>query len=105
MPIHDWTRVPSGLIHHFHQDRSIEIACTLNRGRLPKGCARSSSSAPDRATPLCCPTPEPSLIAGQGKCSWSEPGRCGARLLLVERALPMVSDPEVVEGPGRDPGN
>jgi hypothetical protein len=29
--------VPSGLFHHFHQDWSIEIARTLNRGRLPKG--------------------------------------------------------------------
>jgi hypothetical protein len=37
MPIHDWSRVPSGLFHHFHQDWSIEIARTLNRGRLPKG--------------------------------------------------------------------
>ncbi|MFI5457037.1 MAG: DUF4058 family protein [Isosphaerales bacterium] len=37
MPIHNWSRVPSGLFHHFHQDWSIEIARTLNRGRLPKG--------------------------------------------------------------------
>lgn len=37
MPIHDWTRVPSGLFHHFHQDWSIEIARSLNRGVLPKG--------------------------------------------------------------------
>jgi hypothetical protein len=37
MPIHDWTRVPAGLFHHFHQDWSIEIARALNRGRLPKG--------------------------------------------------------------------
>jgi hypothetical protein len=37
MPIHDWTRVPAGLFHHFHQDWSIEIARTLNRGKLPKG--------------------------------------------------------------------
>jgi hypothetical protein len=37
MPVHDWTRVPSGLFHHFHQDWSIEIARALNRGRLPKG--------------------------------------------------------------------
>ena len=37
MPIHDWTRVPAGLFHHFHQDWSVEIARTLNRGRLPKG--------------------------------------------------------------------
>ena len=37
MPIHDWTRVPAGLFHHFHQDWSIEVARELNRGRLPKG--------------------------------------------------------------------
>jgi hypothetical protein len=37
MPIHDWSRVPAGLLHHFHQDWSVEIARTLNRGRLPKG--------------------------------------------------------------------
>lgn len=37
MPIHDWTRVPSGLFHHFHQDWSIEMARSLNRNRLPKG--------------------------------------------------------------------
>jgi hypothetical protein len=39
MPIHDWTKVPAGLFHHFHQDWSIEIARALNRGLLPKGVA------------------------------------------------------------------
>lgn len=37
MPIHDWTRVPAGLFHHFHQDWTIELARALNRGRLPQG--------------------------------------------------------------------
>ena len=37
MPVHDWTRVPSGLFRHFHQDWSIEITRRLNRGLLPKG--------------------------------------------------------------------
>jgi Protein of unknown function (DUF4058) len=37
MPIHDWTRVPAELFHHFHQDWTIELARALNRGRLPKG--------------------------------------------------------------------
>jgi hypothetical protein len=37
MPLHDWTRVPAGLFHHFHQDWSIEIARSLNGGRLPAG--------------------------------------------------------------------
>ncbi len=39
MPLHDWSRVPPGLFHHFHQHWSIEITTALNRGRLPKGLA------------------------------------------------------------------
>lgn len=37
MPIHDWTRVPSGLFHDFHQAWSIEIRNVLNGGVLTKG--------------------------------------------------------------------
>jgi len=37
MPIHDWTRVPSGLFHHFHQAWSMRIVDALNSGGLPKG--------------------------------------------------------------------
>jgi hypothetical protein len=37
MPLHDWTRVPSGLFHHFHQSWSVEITKALNAGRLPPG--------------------------------------------------------------------
>ena len=37
MPIHDWTRVDAGLFHHFHQDWTIELARSLNAGRLPAG--------------------------------------------------------------------
>jgi hypothetical protein len=37
MPLDDWTRVPSGLFHHFLQSWSIRIADSLNDGRLPKG--------------------------------------------------------------------
>jgi hypothetical protein len=55
MPIHDWTRVPAGLFHHFHQDWSIEIARTLNRGRLPRGLSalveqRAGRMEPDVVT-------------------------------------------------------
>src|SRR6266446_6806583 len=39
MPLHDWTRVPSGLFHHFHQSWTIRISDALNSGRLPKGVA------------------------------------------------------------------
>src|SRR4051794_9039387 len=35
MPIHDWSRVEAGTFHDFHQDWTIEIRRTLNRGLLP----------------------------------------------------------------------
>ena len=37
MPIHDWTRVQSGLFHAFHQSWSVRIQDTLNDGRMPDG--------------------------------------------------------------------
>ena len=37
MPIHDWTRITGGGFHAFHQDWTIEISRTLNRGLLPDG--------------------------------------------------------------------
>ncbi len=37
MPIHDWSRIPSGLFHDFHQTWSIQIKMALNAGILPKG--------------------------------------------------------------------
>ena len=39
MPIHNWTRVPAGLFHDFHQSWSIRIKDALNAGRLPRGVA------------------------------------------------------------------
>jgi hypothetical protein len=37
MPLHDWTRVPSGLFHDFHQSWCIRIKDALNAGLLPRG--------------------------------------------------------------------
>ena len=37
MPIHDWSRVPAGLFHHFHQHWAVSICDALNAGRLPRG--------------------------------------------------------------------
>ena len=37
MPIHDWSRVSAGGFHNFHQDWTIEIYRSLNRGILPPG--------------------------------------------------------------------
>ena len=37
MPIHDWTRVPAGIFHHFHHAWIEEITRAFNRGLLPAG--------------------------------------------------------------------
>ncbi|CAN5182879.1 hypothetical protein BH10PLA2_BH10PLA2_03680 [soil metagenome] len=37
MPMHDWSRIPSGLFHDFHQTWTIQIKMALNSGILPKG--------------------------------------------------------------------
>lgn len=37
MPMHDWTRVRSGLFHAFHQSWSVRIQDALNGGMMPKG--------------------------------------------------------------------
>lgn len=37
MPLHDWSKVPAGLYHHFHQDWTAQLTRTLNRGLLPSG--------------------------------------------------------------------
>ena len=37
MPIHDWTRVPAGIFHHFHHAWIEEVTRFLNRGHLPDG--------------------------------------------------------------------
>jgi len=37
MPVHDWTRVPAGIFHHFHQQWMMDLSRALNAGRLPAG--------------------------------------------------------------------
>jgi hypothetical protein len=37
MPIHDWTRVPAGTFHNFHQLWTGAFCNALNAGRLPAG--------------------------------------------------------------------
>jgi hypothetical protein len=55
MPIHDWTRVPAGIYHDFHQGWTIEIRNALNRGILPPGYY---AMADQRVTGL-----EPDIVA------------------------------------------
>ena len=35
MPVHDWTRVDSGIFHDFHQAWLVELKKALNSGLLP----------------------------------------------------------------------
>src|SRR5581483_3548322 len=35
MPIHDWTTVPPGIFHDFHQDWTVCLKHALNGGILP----------------------------------------------------------------------
>ena len=94
MPLHDWTRVPSGLFHHFHQDWTIEIARTLNRGRLPKGVA---ALVEQRAGPK-----EPDVLAIESRNRQSRPGSetSGAVAMLTPPVTRFVrrSSKEIYSG-------
>src|SRR5215831_9012040 len=37
MPIHDWTRAPAGVFHHFHQQWIAALCDAFNLGGLPSG--------------------------------------------------------------------
>jgi hypothetical protein len=37
MTLHDWSRIPAGLFHDFHQTWAIQIKLALNAGILPRG--------------------------------------------------------------------
>ena len=63
MPIHDWTRVRSGLFHEFHQSWSVRIKDALNGGLMPKGFYALVEQKVDG--------PEPDVIAVETK----RPGR------------------------------
>jgi hypothetical protein len=55
MPVHDWTRVPAGIFHHFHHDWITEISRALNSGILPDNyyamaAQQAAGSGPDILT-------------------------------------------------------
>jgi hypothetical protein len=55
MPLHDWTRVPAGIYHHFHNAWITAISDALNDGLLPDayyalGEQRSGDIGPDVLT-------------------------------------------------------
>jgi Protein of unknown function (DUF4058) len=76
MPIHDWTRVPSVLFHHFHQQWTIDIAKALNAGVLPRGL---SALVEQRAGPT---EPDVLAIESRSRPRSSKPGGSGGLLTL-----------------------
>jgi hypothetical protein len=83
MPIHDWTRIESGLFHDFHQDWSVSIKHALNRNLMPKGYYALVEQRVNG--------PEPDVIAvetstkGKGKS-----GSCGGIALAVPPETRLV---------------
>src|SRR6266446_3118242 len=83
MPIHDWTRVPSGLFHDFHQSWSIRIKDALNAGVLPKGL---SALVEQRAGPK-----ESDVLAIETRArSWRQKADDGGGLLTLERPTTRI---------------
>jgi hypothetical protein len=78
MPIHDWTRVPSGLFHEFHQSRSVRIKDALNGGILAKGYYALVEQKVDG--------PEPDVIAVETKARAKPPGGAPAATLEPPKA-------------------
>lgn len=66
MPLHDWTRVPAGLFHDFHQSWSVRTKDALNAGRLPKGF---SAFVEQRTGPV---EGDVLAIEERGRLTWSE---------------------------------
>ena len=81
MPLHDWSRVPSCLFHHFHQDWSVEITRALNRGLLPKGI---SALVEQRAGPK-----EPDVLAIEEYAKQPAIGS-GGGLATLERPVTRI---------------
>ena len=82
MPLHDWTRVPAGLFHHFHQEWSIELSRRLNRGILPPGV---SALVEQRAG-----TVEPDVLAIEERSRRVLPADAGGLLTLDEPKTRMT---------------
>jgi hypothetical protein len=77
MPIHDWTRVPAGLFHDFHQSWTIRIKDALNMGRLPRGLA----ALVEQRTPDC----EPDFLTVKRRQGQQSAMDDGGGLLIRDR--------------------
>jgi hypothetical protein len=81
VPIHDWTRVPAGLFHDFHQTWSVGIKRALNAGRLPQGIA---AFVEQRAGPR-----ESDVLAIESRRSAPQPG-AGPQESVIATVRPVT---------------
>lgn len=85
MVLHDWTRVPSGLFHDFHQTWSIHVKIALNSGILPKGL---SALVEQRIGPM-----EPDVLAIESRArSRGSNVDDASGLLTLERPTATITD-------------
>ena len=66
MPIHDWTRLKFGDLHHFHQAWVVNLSNELNSGLLPPGYMAMTEQVTGR--------PIPDVISLQTRTPKDEPG-------------------------------
>jgi hypothetical protein len=66
MPIHDWTRVDSGIFHHFHGMWIAELCKALNAGGLPPDYYALIDQVTGRANPDVLTLSHPNPSSGNG---------------------------------------
>jgi Protein of unknown function (DUF4058) len=84
MPIHDWSRIPSGIFHDFHQTWCIHIKAALNSGLLPKGL---SALVEQRAGPY---EGDVLTVESRRRGRKSDPAEGGGLLTLAPPATSIV---------------
>jgi len=96
MPMHDWTRVPAGIFHHFHNTWITELSNALNAGVLPPdhyalGEQQSGDIGPDVLTLHAQDYEANDVDAEFGGSSRSIEGNEGGNLVALAEAPPKVS--------------
>lgn len=96
MPMHDWTRVPAGIFHHFHNTWITELSNTLNAGALPPdhyalGEQQLGDVGPDVLTLRVQGDEANDVDAGHVSSSSPFDGNEGGNLVALAEAPPKVS--------------
>jgi hypothetical protein len=104
MPIHDWTRVDAGVFHHFHQDWTIEVCRTLNRGLLPPDYLAMTDQRVEGPEPdvITFYTGVPKVPGGLAMADAAAYARRANRIVVRHQLGPVVAVIEVVSPGNKD---